>query len=185
MFSVLKWHYKCLPWSLFFTFCLKRSISSGKDGSILLIWSLFVNNYKKCFFSLKISFCPLTWLATRCCKIVVSVHVFVHPIHNEKVSQSVVSLKSLGWAPAELEVDDVLSSDISLESSVEGLVVLDLSGCASCPWSGGSCRNWGISSCSLVRRPRWSSTLLHWALDSMSSNPDTDKISCLVWHSFK
>lgn len=176
MCSVLKWHYKCLPWSLFFTFCIKRSISISRDRSILLIQSLFVNNYKKVqdHFSLKMSFCLFTWLATRCCKIVVFDHV--HPTHDEKVSQSVVSLKSLG--SAELEVDDVLSSDSSLESAAEDLVVPDTSGSASCLWSEGSFRNRGTSSCSLVRRPRWSSTLLHWALDSMSRSPDAHKISC-------
>lgn len=78
--------------------------------------------------------------------------------HDENVSHTVVSLK-LDSEPAELEVEDFPSSETSLESVVELLVELDSSGSVTCCWSGGSCRNRGTSSCSLVRRPRWSSTL--------------------------
>ena len=95
------------------------------------------------------------------------------------VHQTVVSLMSLDFdsvesglfstAPSEAGIN-VSSFKSTLESVVEELVVLGSS--ASCPWSERSCRNEGTSSCSFVKRPRWSSTLQHWARVSISRNPD-------------
>lgn len=130
-------------------------------------------------FSIKTSFYLLTWLVTWSCEmfVIVSDHICDPPPPNRTtVFQSTVSLKSLGldWsdpevfsaAPAELGVIDDLTS---LESAAGEPVVPASSG----PWSEDSCRNSGISSCSLVKRPRWSSTLQPWAFVSISRNPDT------------
>lgn len=123
----------------------------------------------------------MTWLGTWYCEFLI---MFLS-IPRMKVFQTVVSLKSLVLGLAEsgvffaasagLEGSDVLSPDSSLDSAGEEGLVLGSSGSVFCPLSGGSCRNWGTSSCSLVRRPRWSSTRQHWALVSMSKNPDAVK----------
>lgn len=96
------------------------------------------------------------------------------PFHtNTKVAQTSVSFKSLSSDSAEsgLSFPAPADFDVSLESSVEELVELGCSGFVSGPWSDSCFRNRGTTSCSFVKRPRWSSTLQPWALVSMSRNP--------------
>lgn len=89
------------------------------------------------------------------------------------VYQTAVSFRSLA--------SDLDSGDFSAVPDPDPSVtaVEELSVCSSTaggfPWFKDSWRNRGSSSCSLVKRPRWSSTLQHWALVSRSSNPKTHR----------
>lgn len=78
---------------------------------------------------------------------------------------------------------------LSCLNSARGLGSLDgFSGqraqSSSCVWSqefcspfpAGSCRNCGNSRCSLVSKPRWSSTRLHWARVSSSTRTETQQM---------
>lgn len=106
--------------------------------------------------------------------------VCVSPVHQTAVSfRSLASLDSGDFSavPAELWVDSDPDSSVTsfLESAVEELSVCS-STAGGFPWSKDSWRNSGSSSWSLVKRPRWSSTLQPWALVSRSSNPNTHTI---------
>lgn len=95
--------------------------------------------------------------------------VCVSPVH-----QTAVSFRSLA---SDLDSGDFSAVPADPDPSVTA--VEELSVCSSTaggfPWSKDSWRNRGSSSCSLVKRPRWSSTLQHWALVSRSSNPNTHR----------
>lgn len=166
-------------------------IISSRDGSALLSQSLFVNDFLKVLDHFSTHKKDMIGNMMFCC----SFGSCLCPPPHTKVFQTAVSLMSLvsDWAesgvssaaPAEPGVNDALSSLTSLESALEELVVLATSGSVPCPWSEESWRNRGTCSCSLVRRPRWSSTLEHWALVSMSRSPDTHKTSCKFWHLFQ
>lgn len=95
--------------------------------------------------------------------------VCVSPVH-----QTAVSFRSL---PSDLDSGDF--SAVPADPDPSATAVEALSVCSSTaggfPWFKDSWRNRGSSSCSLVKRPRWSSTLQHWALVSRSSNPNTHR----------
>lgn len=103
----------------------------------------------------------------------------VSPVH-----QTAVSFRSLA---SDLDSGDF--SAVPADPDPSATAVEELSVCSSTaggfPWFKDSWRNRGSSSCSLVKRPRWSSTLQHWALVSRSSNPNTHRQTNRQTHTIK
>lgn len=172
--------------SIFFPYCLKGPIILYSDGRTLLSLSLFVTYLKSAqpFSSLhKFPSPDMIGPLMMMCNVWSSFWSCWHP--HMKVFQTAVSFKSLASDTAQSGDSDVASPEVnnflsSLESAESAEVELCVLGSTAvfCPWLEGTCRNKGTSSCSLVKRPRWSSTLLDWALVSMSRKPVIQRKSC-------